>query len=172
MYNKKILTKFEDFKKLNENKTTDEIYIGGGSVFNEINNLDEDYFLIIKEDDKFKKIGEIHLVPSGHGRFSDFTNMNYHIKQLYLGSFEINEEYRGKGYGEKFLNLLIDKLKEWNIDYLTLYVSVNNIIASKLYKKLGFDFFNEQNYFTYDMSKRTPKDDSRWMVKNMKKDKQ
>ena len=160
-----MIKKYQDF--INESKTTDEIYIGGGEVFNEINNSYEDYFFFIKDGDEFKEIGQIHLSPFGDGSFTDFKNKNYHINQLYLGSFEIHEQYRNIGYGEKCLSLIIEKLKEWNIDYLTLYVSVNNS-ASKLYKKIGFDFFNEQNYFNYDMSRRTPKNESLWMVYDMK----
>lgn len=161
-----MIKKYNNFIK--ESKTTDDVYIGGGVVFNDIDNLYSKYYCFIKENDKYVNIGSIDIIPSYDDIEKDTRNKNQHFSEIYLGSFDIKEEYRGKGYGEKFLKHFIDKLGEWNIDYLTLYVSRSNFSVSKLYKKLGFEFFNEQNYYIYDMEDRTPHVVELWMVKKMK----
>ena len=50
----------------------------------------------------------------------------------FLHSFEVNETYRGKGYGTQILKYMID-----TFNVKTLYVTKDNN-AIKLYKRFGF----------------------------------
>lgn len=60
-------------------------------------------------------------------------------------NFGIVHEARGKGYGEEFLNKLIDLAKENNIKEVNIRVDSSNKIARNLYEKVGFD---EENIFS------------------------
>ncbi len=55
---------------------------------------------------------------------------------------EVIPEYRGKGYGRELLLLSIKKLKELNVNSITLQVETNNKNALNLYKSCGF----KENY--------------------------
>lgn len=51
---------------------------------------------------------------------------------------EVIPEYRGKGYGRELLLLSIKRLKEQNVNSITLQVETNNKNALNLYKSCGF----------------------------------
>lgn len=70
------------------------------------------------------KIGEI--------AFSFYDDIN----AIGIGNFEISSEYRGKGYGTKVLEFVIDKYKK-KFDLIYCFVDADNYGAIKLYKKLG-----------------------------------
>lgn len=53
-----------------------------------------------------------------------------------IGDFEIAAEYRGKGYGTKVLEFVINKYKK-EFDLIYCFVDANNDGAIRLYKKLG-----------------------------------
>ena len=73
------------------------------------------------------------------GNYTDY-NQSFH--------FEIWEDYRGKGYGKKFLLAMLSLLyKEGN--QVTLQVSGQNFIARKLYKKTGFQTVETLSYYRY-----------------------
>lgn len=61
------------------------------------------------------------------------------VKCFSIGNFYLYPKYRGKGYGTKCLNLILDKIK--SIDHtLPIYLGVvdNNMAAIKLYTKFDF----------------------------------
>ena len=69
-------------------------------------------------------------------------------KEDYFFHFEIREDYRGKGYGKKFLLAMLSLLyKEGH--QVTLQVSGQNFIARKLYKKTGFQTVETLSYYRY-----------------------
>ena len=59
---------------------------------------------------------------------------------MYIYSFAISPESRGKGYGELLLRHVIDKLEEEmeTTENIILWVRLTNITAINLYKKVGF----------------------------------
>ena len=67
----------------------------------------------------------------GHAKVCDDY---YGDKLSFLHDLEVKKEFRGKGYGTKIMEYLIDK---YNIKYLN--VDPKNEIAIKLYKKFGFE---------------------------------
>lgn len=56
---------------------------------------------------------------------------------LWLGIC-ILSEYQGKGLGKKIMNYLIDFAQQKNVSQIKLTVDNDNILAIKLYEKLGF----------------------------------
>lgn len=86
-------------------------------------NLKEDYSkdtsLKIKLDNKY--VGKALL-------------RDYQDGEIFLTDFEIKPEYRGKGYGKKSFDMLVNK---YGVNSLT--VNPENSIALNLYKKFGFE---------------------------------
>jgi ribosomal protein S18 acetylase RimI-like enzyme len=58
--------------------------------------------------------------------------------ELYLSSFTIWEPYKGKGLGRKYLNIVLDDLKQLDYSWVGLSVRRDNEIAIKLYRSVGF----------------------------------
>ena len=67
---------------------------------------------------------------------------------VYFYGFEIKRAYRGKGYGQSFLEVMIRLLSS---DYrqITLQVSSLNTAAVALYKKTGFRITDTLSYYLY-----------------------
>ena len=82
---------------------------------------DECYSNILLDSNK---IGEI--------AFSFYDDIN----AVGIGNFEISPEHRGKGYGTKVLEFVIDRYKK-EFDLIYCFVDADNDGAIRLYKKLG-----------------------------------
>ena len=76
-----------------------------------------------------------------------YAQIIYNKDMYMLVNFGIIEEYRGYGYGEIFLEYMINLA--FDNDISTLYIRVNdsNFKALNLYKKIGFKFLGYYNTF-------------------------
>lgn len=64
--------------------------------------------------------------------------------RVWLDRFMIDERYQGKGYGVNALKLLISKLyDEYECNEIFLSIYEENVVAIKIYEKLGFRFNGE-----------------------------
>lgn len=64
--------------------------------------------------------------------------------ELYLSSFTIWEPYKGKGLGRKYLNIVLEDLKEFSqYPWIGLSVKRDNEVAIKLYRSVGFRLADE-----------------------------
>ena len=64
-------------------------------------------------------------------------------KEISLAHIAIDEQYRGKGYGEKLLNYLMNTTERKEEEYLILDVSEENPRAKRLYERLGFSIYKK-----------------------------
>ena len=88
--------------------------------------LNKLYCLLLFTDD-------FHLVGS-----ADIGFMNDGMT-VTITNFFIQKKYRGKKYGALLMKLVIMKIKEYKyIKKIILDVDINNIPATKLYRKMGF----------------------------------
>lgn len=62
-------------------------------------------------------------------------------------SFSVLPQYRGKGWGKKLLTHTLEFLKSKGWDFVTLHVRVDNEVAQKLYKSLGFEVVETVNKY-------------------------
>jgi ribosomal protein S18 acetylase RimI-like enzyme len=69
-------------------------------------------------------------------------------EKIWLGIC-VCENYRGKGFGKKIINYLLEYAKNNNIKKIHLTVDKDNIIAKKLYEKNGFIIESEKETFFY-----------------------
>lgn len=63
--------------------------------------------------------------------------------EIWLNNFAIREDYRGKGYGQKALQMFIER---YGVNTLTC--KVNNIPAMHIYTKYGFVVVDEVHSFS------------------------
>lgn len=59
-------------------------------------------------------------------------------KRLYISRIIVKKEFRGKGYGKKLMNYVIEFAKREKYKEVSLGVNLDNYIALKLYVNLGF----------------------------------
>ena len=71
---------------------------------------------------------------------------NGKAKVMIIDSVLTREECRGKGYGTKLMNEALKLAREENIDSVELNVNKDNMVAKKLYEKLGFEKTNKDYY--------------------------
>lgn len=57
---------------------------------------------------------------------------------LFIRGLEVKEEFRGKGYGKKVLDLIRNYAKSKKYKFLTLNFYKTNKIAERLYRNYGF----------------------------------
>lgn len=67
-------------------------------------------------------------------------------KNIWLGIC-VCEKFRGKGFGKKIMNFLLEYAKNNNIEEIYLTVDKDNIIAKKLYEKNNFIVEKETDNF-------------------------
>jgi ribosomal-protein-alanine N-acetyltransferase len=79
-------------------------------------------------------------IAGGAQFIKDWDNVN----KAYLYGISIAKEYRGKGFGTKFLKLCFDELRKEGIDTIELTVDPKNYPAIRVYEqKMGFKIINE-----------------------------
>ncbi len=57
---------------------------------------------------------------------------------LYIDTMAVDENYRGKGIGHKFFEMINQLKKEKGFDSIELQVNAKNVRAYEMYKKCGF----------------------------------
>jgi RimJ/RimL family protein N-acetyltransferase len=78
-------------------------------------------------------IGHAALIPDREGRSGEFVIF-------------VDQDHRNLGVGTELTRLTLEKSKQLGLDSVWLTVSVTNFIAIKLYRKLGFEYCDRENY--------------------------
>ena len=60
------------------------------------------------------------------------------VKVGFIFDVEINEEFRGKGYGRHVMLLVEEKARELGIQRMGLHVFAHNEVAKNLYERIGY----------------------------------
>lgn len=70
------------------------------------------------------------------------------VDEANIINFSIKKEFQNLGYGKKLLKYLLDIVEKENIKNVYLEVRESNIVAQKLYQKLGFkNFVIRKNFY-------------------------
>ncbi|CAM3179778.1 GNAT family N-acetyltransferase [Sporolactobacillus spathodeae] len=80
-------------------------------------------------------------------RLIGMSSISYEETDPYVFGFALLPEFQGKGYGRRFLSLLIDKLFSEGFKQLKLEVDSKNSHALHLYQKTGFNQLNGYAYY-------------------------
>lgn len=81
---------------------------------------------------------------------------------IHITTVAVDPQYRRKGIGEMLLNFIIEMGKKEKVKKVVLEVRVSNIIAQKLYEKLGFKIEKIKKEYYPDN-----KEDAYYMVKDV-----
>lgn len=92
----------------------------------------ENHFIMNIINDKDEKIGIMWYGAKGK---PDSV-------EAFIYDFSISEEFRGKGYGKKTLNLVEHEAKRQNFKKISLHVFGHNKRALNLYEKMGFEAYS------------------------------
>ena len=65
----------------------------------------------------------------------------------YLFDFNINEDYRGKGYGKQIFAFILKELKRRKYTIIFLQVQESNTSAFKIYKHFKFEVLDKRECF-------------------------
>lgn len=74
-----------------------------------------------------------------------WTTVRKEEDYLLLAMIHVNKEQRGKGYGKKLMDLVIEEAKDKCLELVALGVYKTNETAISLYKKCGFIIFDEED---------------------------
>ena len=120
----------KNFEKCNNIWNMDKNKEHKDKIYNELLNKNRKTFVYV-EDDEY--IAEASLV-------FDKEDEDYTIpgKRIYLSRIVVKKDFRGKGYGKKLMNNIIEYAKKENYEEMSLGVNLDNYIAFKLYVDLGF----------------------------------
>ena len=94
---------------------------------------------IIKNEESDLYVVELNnqLVASGYAKIKDDRPYLKHDKQGYLGFMFVPEKYRGNGYNQLIMDVLLKWCKERNINEIRLEVYEDNPSAIRAYEKAG-----------------------------------
>ncbi|MDA3839119.1 MAG: GNAT family N-acetyltransferase [Candidatus Delongbacteria bacterium] len=67
-------------------------------------------------------------------------------RRTYLHYFAISKEYRGKGFANELMDVVMDHAQLLGLQF-RLEVHEDNIPALELYKKYGFDYLGDYNIY-------------------------
>lgn len=99
--------------------------------YKELLNKNRITFVYTKDEEY---IGEVSIVFNKNDE--DYTIPGI---RLYISRIIVKKEFRGKGYGKKLMNHIIEYAKRKEYKELSLGVNLDNYIALKLYVELGFN---------------------------------
>lgn len=99
--------------------------------YKELLNKNRMTFIYTKDEEY---IGEVSIVFNKNDE--DYTIPGI---RLYISRIIVKKEFRGKGYGKKLMNHIIEYAKREKYKELSLGVNLENYIALRLYVKLGFN---------------------------------
>lgn len=99
--------------------------------YKELLNKNRMTFVYTKDE---KYIGEVSIVFNKNDE--DYTIPGI---RLYISRIIVKKEFRGRGYGKKLMNHIIEYAKREKYKELSLGVNLDNYIALRLYVELGFN---------------------------------
>ena len=72
------------------------------------------------------------------------------LDEAHITNIAVDEQFRGKNYGQALLKKIIDDCYKEKIKYITLEVRVSNKPAINLYSKYGFQSFGKRKKYYQD----------------------
>lgn len=81
------------------------------------------------------------LVAEDSGNIIGYINFSFVLDEAELNKVVTHKDYRGRGVASALISDSIRILKEKGIITIFLEVREDNIVAQKLYEKIGFNFY-------------------------------
>jgi ribosomal protein S18 acetylase RimI-like enzyme len=87
------------------------------------------HLFVVEDDETGDRVGVLWLAE----RSTDFEGT-----AAFVYSIEIEEAFRGRGYGRQAMLLAEDEVRSWGLSHIALNVFGGNEIARSLYRSLGY----------------------------------
>jgi ribosomal protein S18 acetylase RimI-like enzyme len=87
------------------------------------------HLFVVEDDETGERVGVLWLAE----RSSDFEGT-----AAFVYSIEIDEAFRGRGYGRQAMLLAEDEVRRWGLSHIALNVFGGNEVARSLYRSLGY----------------------------------
>jgi ribosomal protein S18 acetylase RimI-like enzyme len=87
------------------------------------------HLYVIEDTETGGRVGILWLAE----RSTDFDGT-----AAFVYSIEIDEEFRGRGYGREAMLLAEDEVRSWGLSHIALNVFGGNEVARSLYQSLGY----------------------------------
>ena len=129
--NKIIELEIKNFEKCNNIWNMEKNKELKDRFYKELLNKNRMTFVYTKDEEY---IGEVSIVFNKNDE--DYTIPGI---RLYISRIIVKKEFRGKGYGKKLMNHIIEYAKREKYKELSLGVNLDNYIALRLYVELGFN---------------------------------
>ena len=140
----KVVEKWRSLWKIGEKKM-DFVEINGENLkdIEKIAVLEQEFFgegginlWVLKP---FSKYGKIYCLKKDNEiKALCEVIMGWEKKTVFIFSFGVKDEYRGKGVGYELMINVLEKIKSENVEKIELTVNPLNLAGVKLYKKCGF----------------------------------
>lgn len=107
-------------------------------IFEQLNRLPlttEDIYADMAQD---YYINELCILAILNNEYIGYGQIIYNRSMFTIVNFGIVSKYRGLGFGNLFLNEMIEYAKKYGIENLYIRVDSDNIKAINLYRKIGF----------------------------------
>lgn len=92
----------------------------------------------------------ISLALESSGKFIGYAFLHIASDFSHLVNIAIEKNFRGIGLGEKFLRHILKVSRNAGVKRVVLEVRKSNIVAIKLYEKVGFSILREQKAYYQD----------------------
>lgn len=79
-----------------------------------------------------------YLVARENGRVAGYVGIWIILDEGHVTNLAVHPDFRRRGIGEKLMRAIISYAKSRGAKRITLEVRVSNLVAQKLYEKLGF----------------------------------
>jgi ribosomal protein S18 acetylase RimI-like enzyme len=87
------------------------------------------HLFVVEEEETGERVGILWLAE----RSTDFEGT-----AAFVYSIEIDEAFRGRGYGRQAMLLAEDEVRSWGLSHIALNVFGGNDVARSLYRSLGY----------------------------------
>lgn len=91
-----------------------------------------------------KVFQELVEIPHGSCQCTFYNNGKANV--MIIDSVEVEESHRRQGKGTQIIELALALAKKHNVDSIELNVNKDNVVAKKLYEKMGFNKTNKDYY--------------------------
>lgn len=85
-----------------------------------------------------KKRNSLYLVVYQASTLVAFIGARFYPCETHITNIAVNPSFQGRHIGKRLLQLMINRARRNDNDYVSLEVKVNNQVAKHLYRSLGF----------------------------------
>ncbi|KRM40918.1 ribosomal protein ala-acetyltransferase [Lactobacillus hamsteri DSM 5661 = JCM 6256] len=100
------------------------------------------------ESELKKRKNSLYLVVYQASTLVAFIGARFYSRETHITNIAVAPQFQGQHIGKRLMELMIDRARENDNECVSLEVRIDNEIAKKLYRSLGFEeIFIRKNYY-------------------------